>query len=396
MIKKKILFLGGAFSQIPAIKYAKEKGYYVITVDYLPNNPGHEISDEYHNVSTTDSYKIFKLAKRLKIDAISAYASDPAALTAAYVSEELNLIGSPCKSVEILSNKNLFRKFLLNNNFNTPWFIDGINLINIENKYLGQKAIIKPNDSSGSKGVFTINNIEELRNNFQISKSFSKTGHVILEQFIERKGPQIHGEGFVIDGEIEFILLGDQVFSNVNSLIPYSTIVPSIYHSDIINDVHTLIKQAIRASGFRTGGINIEVIRDLNDKLYILEIGARNGGNFMPQLMKHASGFDLVKANIDALFHIRSSFYLNNTSKIYYAQIILHSNKDGIFQGINIPTEFINNVVEQTIYYQQGNKINQYRNSKDVVGVIIIKLNNNKELKYFQKYLQLNQWVAIL
>ena len=50
----KVLFLGGAYGQIPILKEAKDRGYYVITCDYLPHNPGHKLADEYHNVSTTD------------------------------------------------------------------------------------------------------------------------------------------------------------------------------------------------------------------------------------------------------------------------------------------------------------------------------------------------------
>ena len=45
---KKILILGGTYFQIPAIRYAKSKGYYVVTCDYLPNNPGHKLADEYY------------------------------------------------------------------------------------------------------------------------------------------------------------------------------------------------------------------------------------------------------------------------------------------------------------------------------------------------------------
>ena len=93
-----------------AIKEAVRQGCYVITCDYLPQNPGHKFSHEYHNVSTTDKEAVLSLARRLKVDGIVAYASDPAAPTAAYVCEKLGLPTSPYKSVEILSKKHLFRK----------------------------------------------------------------------------------------------------------------------------------------------------------------------------------------------------------------------------------------------------------------------------------------------
>ena len=102
-MKRKILFLGGSHFQIPPIKYAKEQGHFVITCDYLPDNPGHKLADEYYNVSTTDMEGVLKLAQKLRIDGIVAYASDPAAPTQAYVGNRLGLPSNPYESVKILS-----------------------------------------------------------------------------------------------------------------------------------------------------------------------------------------------------------------------------------------------------------------------------------------------------
>ena len=112
---KKVLMLGGSLYQVYAIKEAVRLGYYVISCDYLPNNPGHRYAHEYYDVSTTDKNAVLELAKRLQVDGIVAYASDPAAPTAAYVCEKLGLPTSPYRSVEILSKKDLFRRFLADN-----------------------------------------------------------------------------------------------------------------------------------------------------------------------------------------------------------------------------------------------------------------------------------------
>lgn len=88
MTTKKILFLGASAQQMPPIKYAVQQGHYVITCDYLPDNPGHKLADEWYNVSTTDMDAVLALAKRAKVDGVVAYASDPAAPTQAYVAEK--------------------------------------------------------------------------------------------------------------------------------------------------------------------------------------------------------------------------------------------------------------------------------------------------------------------
>src|SRR5690606_29940432 len=177
---KKILFLGASAPQAPAIRYAKERGFYVITADYLPQNPGHKLADECYNVSTIDKEKIFQLARDLGIDAISAYASDPSAPTAAFVSERMGLVGTSFKTVETLSNKGMFRHFLRNNGFNVPWYIIASDIHQLKSKYSGGRAVLKPVDSNGSKSVFMISNSQDIDAHFNTSLAFSKAGEVIL------------------------------------------------------------------------------------------------------------------------------------------------------------------------------------------------------------------------
>lgn len=117
---KKIMMLGGNQVQMTAIKAAKEQGYYVITVDYLPDNPGHKLADEYHNVSTIDKEAVLQLARELEIDGIVSYASDVSAPTAAFVAEAMGLPTNPYESVHILTHKNEFRKFMRENGLPMP------------------------------------------------------------------------------------------------------------------------------------------------------------------------------------------------------------------------------------------------------------------------------------
>ena len=105
---------------IPAIEYAKKQGYGTILCDYLPDNPGQHYADKFYCVSTTDKEAILEVAQKEKVDGVVAYASDPAAPTAAYVAEKMELPTNPYKSVELLTNKDKFRAFLAEHNLCTP------------------------------------------------------------------------------------------------------------------------------------------------------------------------------------------------------------------------------------------------------------------------------------
>ena len=117
---KKILLLGGSAQQVVAIDTAKKMGYYTILCDYLRDNPGQYHADKFYLVSTTNKEEVLNVAKQENVDGILAYASDPAAPTAAYVAEKMDLPTNPYRSVYILCNKDRFRTFLKKNGFNTP------------------------------------------------------------------------------------------------------------------------------------------------------------------------------------------------------------------------------------------------------------------------------------
>ena len=208
--------LGGSLYQVYAIKEAVKMGYYVITCDYLPNNPGHQYAHEYYNVSTTDKEAVYELAKRLQVDGVVAYASDPAAPTAAYVCEKLGLPTSPYTSVEILSQKDLFRRYLAEHNFNVPKYVGCSSypeaLEQIKNLTL--PVMIKPVDSSGSKGINKLTNVDQLKDFIEDALSYSREKRIIIEEFIEKDGYQISGDAFSVDGILKFHCFGNEYYSS--------------------------------------------------------------------------------------------------------------------------------------------------------------------------------------
>ena len=120
MKAEKLMLLGGSAQQVTAIREARNMGYETVLCDYLPDNPGQYAADHYYNISTTDREAVLNTARKEQIDGILAYASDPAAPTAAWVAEQMHLPGNPFHAVETLCSKHLFRLFLKSHGFNCP------------------------------------------------------------------------------------------------------------------------------------------------------------------------------------------------------------------------------------------------------------------------------------
>ena len=221
---KKILLLGGSAQQVVAIKTAKTLGYHTVLCDYLVDNPGQHCVDKFYLVSTTDKNAVLEIAIQERVDGILAYASDPAAPTAAYVAEKLGLPTNPYKSVEILCNKDKFRTFLAENDFETPRSRGYASLEEVieDIEEYNFPIIIKPVDSSGSKGVTVLRTKEKLEEAVKFAFSFSRSQRIIVEEFIEKKHPYlIGGDIFVLDGKIVLWgLMNCHRDQSVNSLVP--------------------------------------------------------------------------------------------------------------------------------------------------------------------------------
>lgn len=383
MSQLRVLFLGGTYAQIPIIKEARNRGFYLITCDYLPENPGHKLADEYHNVSTTDYEGVLVLARKVKADIIIAYASDPAAPVAAYVSEKLGLPGNSYESVQILSEKDLFRQFMKENGFNVPKIVRISSTINLKDqlKSLSFPYIVKPTDSSGSKGVSKVDEIGQIESAVNYAFRFSRNKRLIAEEFIESNNEQLHGDGFVLNGQLVFSLLGDHHYDfKVNPFVPYSTTWPSKKSNAIISLVNSDVNSLINKIGFKNGPINIEARVNTDGKIIIMELGPRSGGNFVPQVINYASGFDMVKASIDVL--TGNAVVIPQKAVLKSAYYVIHTEVEGTLIHLSLSDVLKTYIQEFHQYVFPGEAVNSFQGANAAIGVIILKFSNRKEMEY--------------
>lgn len=377
---KKILFLGGAATQLPPIRYALEKGYYVITCDYLPNNPGHELAHEYYNVSTTDKKTVLELAKRLKIDAIVAYASDPAAPTAAYVSDILGLAGNPPHSVEVLARKDKFREFLENNGFNTPQSKSFYSIQDAELwlNEIGLPAFVKPIDSSGSKGVTNLIEFDRFNYAFEHALHFSREKKVVVEEKIERVGYQVDSDIFMYGGEIVFWAWGNQHQDiNCHKYAPVAISFPSVLPEEVQNKAKNEIEKILKKLNFKSGAFNVEFVVDRDNNIWVIEIGPRNGGNLIPQVMKYSYGVDMIAATVEVALGNPPLISLDKSCQNgFWSSYIVHSRENGIFKGLQLSEKAKSYIVECNMLVEPGDYVSKFNGSHDTLGTMILKYPN--------------------
>lgn len=377
--------LGGSLYQVYAIKEAVRLGYHVITCDYLPSNPGHKYAHEYYNVSTTDKTAVLELAERLQVDGIVAYASDPAAPTAAYVCEKLGLPTSPYASVEILSKKDLFRKYLREHGFNTPrakgytCYEDA--LADIDSFRL--PVMVKPVDSSGSKGINKLTDKSQLKDFVEDALNYSRDKRFLIEEFIVKKGYQISGDAFSVDGKLVFHCFGNEYYSSqvAKDFAPLGECWPFLMEQRVVDRLHDDLQRLITSLDMKSTAYNVEAIVDENDDIYILELGARSGGSLIPQITQYATGVNLVTYVIKAAMGEDCSDLRMAPCRGCWSNYMVHATETGKYAGIWFDEDFRkNNLVEYVTDVKEGDEVHKFRDAQDAIGTLVIKYDDPEQM----------------
>ena len=383
---KKLLMLGGSQLQISAIKKARELGHYVITCDYLEDNPGHQFSHEYHNVSITDKDAVLELAKKLKVDGIVCYVADSGAETVAYVAEKLGLPSYSAKSIDILTNKDKFRLFQQENGFNIPRAKGYSSYEEAKDDFHNFKmpVMIKPVDSSGSKGISKIDSLELLKEKVTNAMNHSRTKRFIIEEYIENYGPHVGGDGFCVNGKLVFRCFSNEYFST-KRLNPFVSILatwPYVMPERIQNKIHDEIQRVLSLLNMQTGALNFDIRVDAKENVYIIEMAPRNGGDLNPNAIKYATGVDLIEYTIKAALGEDCSDLKMIDPKGYWATYVLDSPNNGVLKAIEIEEEFRkNNIVEFDSVVKKGERIYALSGSHEKIGIMILKFASMNEME---------------
>lgn len=394
MKQKKIMLLGGSAQQVVAIKTAKNLGYYTVLCDYLPDNPGQYVADKYYNASTTDVEAVYQIAKDEQVDGILAYASDPAALPAAIVAERLELPTNPVKSVEILGLKYPWRQFLHKHGFACPKFFSfhpdtSFDEIKANCTDFTFPVVVKPTDSSGSKGVTRLDSWEGFEKAVAWADSYSRNKVLLIEEFIQRGFPSvIGGDIFVWDGKVvlygEMECLRDTLRS---PLIPIGEKKPLCVNEKQKANIYDELQRVVTSLDIRFGELNIEIILDKNDQVHFLELGPRAGGNMIPIQLSDAFGIDLVKANVQAAMGVKPDFLDKPVKELpgCYVHYVLHSYEVGVFKGIAIDESISKNVYRQVIYKNEGDPVEVFDGAGKALGIVFLHFDNAAQTEHFCK-----------
>lgn len=389
---KTLLLLGGARYALPVIDAAHELGARVVTCDYLPDNYAHQFSDGYINASIIDNGAVLAAARECKADGIMSFAADPGVVAASYAAEKLGLpFQGSYEAVSILQDKERYRAFLRDNGFNCPQLhiYRSADEAAAGADAVAYPVIAKPVDSAGSKGCSRVDGPEGLRAAVEYALEFSRDGRCIVEQFLEKQGDSSDADGFIAGGKFKCVSFTSQLFDPTvpNPYTPAAYTMPASMPVWAQDELVGELQRLADSLGLRDGVFNIETRVATDGKAYIMESSPRGGGNRLCEMLKYATGgkTDLVRCAVQSALGMPADELAMPEYDGYWYQQMLHSDSDGVFEGMEYAPGFADaHVAQEQLWVELGAKVEAFTAANHAFGSVFLRFDTQAELDAFR------------
>lgn len=300
---KKIMVLAAGLLQIDVIEKAKSMGYYVLAVDGNPKAPGFNVADKAICADIVNEETMLKIARDEHVDGVIHPCSEVSMAVMGRINDELGLSGISREQAICATNKHLMRKAFEKGNAPSPKSIlaqDAEDTWSRLQNEFDTDAILKPSRNSGSRGIAKVSrNMDkgDFIRAYDEALSESRDHSVLIEQFIE--GPEFSIEMIVWRGDIHVLTVTDKKTTGAPHFVELGHNQPSCFSATDVETLKAAAVAGVRALGVNNCACHAEA-KLMNGKAYLMEVGARLGGDFISTELTHLStGIDMVAAAID-------------------------------------------------------------------------------------------------
>ena len=297
------MVLAAGLLQIDVIEKAKSMGYYVLAVDGNPKAPGFNVADKAICADIVNEETMLKIARDEHVDGVIHPCSEVSMAVMGRINDELGLSGISREQAICATNKHLMRKALEKGNAPSPKSIlaqDAEDAWSRLQNEFDTDAILKPSRNSGSRGIAKVSrNMDkgDFIRAYDEALSESRDHSVLIEQFIE--GPEFSIEMIVWQGEIHVLTVTDKKTTGAPHFVELGHNQPSCFSDTDVETLKAAAVAGVRALGVNNCACHAEA-KLMNGKAYLMEVGARLGGDFISRELTHLStGIDMVAAAID-------------------------------------------------------------------------------------------------
>lgn len=376
------IVLGGTNAHIALINNLKIRGYYIILIDYLENPPAKDFADEHLRESTLDREKVLEIATNFKASLVISTSIDQANNIACYVAEKLGLPKPYSYETALnVTDKLLMKKIMIENGIPTSKFISIEDFSEFDDSILMFPLVVKPSDSTGSKGVRKANTNLEVKYFFGKALKVSRNKKVIIEEYVN--GMEIQIDCFISHNQTKIIMIRQKNQIRVNGNFTMQSVgssIPTEVSEVGQNKIQQISNHIASVFNLNNTPLFIQAIIDKNDNISVVEFAPRVGGGLSYRLIELYTGFDFLNASIDSFLNITPTIEIKK-SKYILESVIIYS-KAGIFDRITGHQKLLEDkIIEEFFFFvSKGMQISSDMSTKSRVGAFIVKADSKDEL----------------
>ena len=295
---QKLAIIGASYLQLPLVKKAKEMGLHTICFAWAEGAVCKDEADEFYPISIVEKEQILSICSEKQIDGICTIASDVAAPTVAYIVEKMGLVGNSYEVARRANNKYLMRQAFSVAGIPCPAYRKITSFEQLNTEAFRLPLIVKPTDRSGSLGITKVEQLEDLHDAVETALQCSFKHESIVEEYIE--GREISVEFISYQGKHYPLQITDKVTTGAPHFVELEHHQPADLSQEYYALIYKLTKRALDALGVTNGASHSEYKITAEGRVYVMEIGARMGGDFIgSDLVQLSTGYDYLKGVID-------------------------------------------------------------------------------------------------
>lgn len=368
----RLIILGAGIYQVPLINRAQQMGCETYVVSIPGNYPGFDAADHVRNIDTRDAEAILDFARAIKADGIVTTGTDVAMRSLGHVCDALGLCGVSEHASTLLTDKALMKEAFYGKVPTSAFrVVTTIDQAKRACDTLGFPVMVKAVDVSGSRGVTKVAEASELLPAFSEALSSSKTGHFVVERFVD--GVEIGVDGFVTDGVIRAIFPHNKtVWKTGGITIPSGHSFPLIADGVTLMAVRNAFEGIVAATGADNCAINADVMVRPDGSVSVLEAGARCGATCIPELINIYSGVDYYEQIIRCALGMACDF--TPIRRTPCSASLLFSKQSGVVRSIDYKgiASIAGNMAQVRLDVKEGDRVEAAHNGTHRIGQVIV------------------------
>lgn len=118
-----------------------------------------------------------------------------------------------------------------------------------------------------------------------------------------------------------------------------------------------------------------------NGKPYIMEVSPRGGGNRLAEMVRYATGMDMITACTRAAVGDSVGDISQRPLDGHWAEVILHAEEEGIFDHLDVNDAVKPYIVETDLWVSEGDKIEAFDGANHAIGTLVLRFPSSSELE---------------